>query len=81
MSRSTQRKEPVSDQNYKMQFGKYSGTSIKEILEHDPTYLKWLHENTDFELHADLLELAEGLHRPVDWWDIFQLQDKGLLPK
>lgn len=82
MSRSNrQPNEPIRDWSHKMRFGKYSGESLKDIFENDPDYLKWLHENTDFELHAELLEQLENKFRPVDWYDVYQLQDKGLIPK
>jgi hypothetical protein len=39
-----------------MPFGKYKGETIADLLFDDPAYLEWLHNNTDFELHADLLD-------------------------
>ena len=39
-----------------MPFGKYKGFAIADILVGDPRYLLWLHENTDFELHADIFD-------------------------
>jgi len=39
-----------------MTFGKYKGTSIDELIEINPGYLEWLHNNTDFELDHILLE-------------------------
>ncbi len=59
MSRSNQqpdRREPIRDRNFVMPFGKYKGESIADLLFDDPAYLEWLHKNTDFELHADLLD-------------------------
>lgn len=41
-------------------FGKYKGESIEDILETDPQYLIWLHNNSEyFELDYRLLEIAE----------------------
>jgi hypothetical protein len=62
MSRSNQnntRREPVTDKNFVMPFGKYRGWSIEMLLESNAAYLVWLHNNTDFELCDDLLEEAE----------------------
>lgn len=64
-----------------MPFGKYRGETIEDIIEVDPDYLVWVTENTDLELHAALMELVEARHRPVDWYDVYQLQDKGIIPK
>lgn len=60
MSRSD-RREPITDPQTRLAFGKYSGQSIAEILKEDPQYLVWLHENVErFELSAELLDEAEG---------------------
>jgi uncharacterized protein (DUF3820 family) len=62
MSRSTpQRKpEPISDIDHVMTFGKYKGEAIVDILDYDPNYLIWLHNNSEyFELDYKLLEIAE----------------------
>lgn len=58
MSRSNQgfKREPVRSKDYVMPFGKYKGETIADLLFDDPAYLEWLHTNTDFELHADLLD-------------------------
>lgn len=47
-----------------MTFGKYRGDRIQDILDNDPHYLVWCHENTDFELDHELLEEAENNGRP-----------------
>lgn len=62
MSRSQQHKkpEPISDMDHVLTFGKYKGESIEDILETDPQYLIWLHNNSEyFELDYRLLEIAE----------------------
>lgn len=61
MSRSDQRvrREPVRDRDFVMPFGKYKGETIGDLIFDDPGYLEWLHKNTDFELHADLLDEVE----------------------
>lgn len=82
MSRSTHKPtEPIRDPEYRMQFGKHKGETLGDLMENVPDYLLWLHEHTNFELHADLVEQLQSMHRPVDWFDIYQLQDKGIIPK
>lgn len=58
-SSTFERPEPISDRNHVMKFGKYRDLSLCQIIEGDPKYLLWLHENTDFELHWELLEEVE----------------------
>lgn len=72
MSRSTHKQnEIVTDRKHLMTFGKYKGESIQDILDVDAQYLVWLHNNSDFELSAELLDEAEGLPSPVkDWYDL-----------
>lgn len=42
-----------------MNFGKYSGLTIKEILSRDPSYLIWAFENIEwFELDKEVLDEA-----------------------
>lgn len=68
MSRSKpqpeKRQEPITDVNVRMPFGKYRGETIQDILDCDPNYLVWAHNNTDFELGHELLELAENQGKP-----------------
>lgn len=62
MSRSKQqpiRREPISDRNHVLGFGKYKGFSIAEIIENEPSYLEWLCANTDFELDHLLMDELE----------------------
>lgn len=47
-----------------MPFGKYRGETIQDILDVDPNYLVWVHNNTDFELGYELLEEAENNGKP-----------------
>lgn len=82
MSRSTNTpNEPIRDPNYRMAFGKHRGETLGDLMKNVPDYLLWLHEHTEFELHADLVEKLEAMHRPIDWYDVYQLQDKGIIPK
>jgi len=65
MSRSNQRKrEPIIDRHAVLQFGKWKGSTIDELLLDAPDYLVWLHENTDFELGCELLDEAEDANKP-----------------
>ena len=58
--REIYKREPITDRNTVISFGKYKGESIADILEIDPQYLVWLHNNSSFfELGCELLEEAE----------------------
>jgi hypothetical protein len=74
MSLSNKRSEPITNKQMVMTYGKFRGRTIGEILEEEPSYLLWLHTNSDtFELHYTLLEEAEGDLRDesdLDYWDI-----------
>jgi hypothetical protein len=49
-------------------WGKYKGYALDDILETDPQYLVWLHNNSSiFELSADLLDEAEGCNEEKVW--------------
>jgi hypothetical protein len=67
MSRSNRQiecREPITDRKQLIGFGKYKAETIQDILDNDPQYLVWLHENTDFELGHELLEEAENNGKP-----------------
>lgn len=61
MSRSTQgRREPITDRNHVLGWGRYKGESIADLLEVRPDYLVWAHNTLDwFELSAEILDDAE----------------------
>mgnify|MGYP001172853709 CR=1 FL=1 len=49
----------VTDKRAVLAFGKYKGETIQDVLDNDPQYLVWLHENSEhFELGWELLEEA-----------------------
>lgn len=65
MSRSNQQRLiTISDRKYVMQFGRYKGESIQDILDNDPLYLVWLQENTDLDFHHELIEEAGNNGKP-----------------
>lgn len=50
----------------KVTFGKYRGMAFGQVLEIDPTYLKWLATNAhDDEIKAIAVELVGEVHTPV----------------
>lgn len=55
--------EPIRDPNWKLPFGRWKGFAISEVMEHDAGYVLWLIDNTDIDLHADLLETARDRER------------------
>lgn len=62
MSRSTpvRKLDPIDSLDHVLTFGKYKGETVGDILEVDPQYLIWLHNNSEFfELNYRLLEIAE----------------------
>lgn len=57
------KQEPISDDQHVINFGKYQNWTIADVLEHDPQYLIWLHNNNAFfELDYRLFERAEGMN-------------------
>jgi hypothetical protein len=61
MSLSNKRSEPITNKQMVMTYGKFRGRTIGEILEEEPSYLLWLHTNSDtFELSAELYDIACG---------------------
>lgn len=62
------RPEPITDRGYVLSFGKFRGYSIDDIMDCQPQYLVWLHNNSNtFELSADLLDEAEGGNEERVW--------------
>lgn len=53
------KREPIRSHSFTFKSGKYAGYSIGDLMMDDPGYLLWLHKNTDFELHADLIDELE----------------------
>lgn len=52
-------KEPIRDTSFVLPFGRWKGHTIADVLIEDPHYLTWLAENTDLDIHADILEEVE----------------------
>jgi hypothetical protein len=59
------KKQVAEDIFHVMDFGKYSGKSVGEVFEIDPTYLRWAHNNTErFKLSDSMYnQLLEHLTR------------------
>lgn len=54
---------PVVGKDHVLDFGKYKGATIAEILESDPGYLIWLNKNTErFQLPNNIL-LSAALNK------------------
>jgi|GEM_PF-3387004 len=67
MSRSNREsftRQPITDRKHVIGFGRYKRETVQDVLDNDPQYLVWLHENTDFELSYELLEEAENNGKP-----------------
>lgn len=64
----------------KLDFGKYTGKSIAFVLETDPSYLIWMHENTSYKLsekiYVEAKELTddqnEAFGEPCDTYGTFE---------
>ena len=67
MSRSNQQPirpaEPIRDPSWRFNFGKYRGETLADVLYCDFQYVNWLMENTEFDVHCDLLEDREERYR------------------
>lgn len=53
-------------EEYKINFGKYSGKTIKEIYEEKPEYVEWLMNNTKDETIVKVIEIVTGLAKPSE---------------
>ena len=51
---------------YKINFGKYSGKTIKEIYEDKPNYVEWLMNNTQDETIVKIIEMVTDLVKPSE---------------
>lgn len=52
---------------HKLDFGKYKGKTVKAILDEDPSYLVWAHEETDrLRLRKDIYQKASDLKEEID---------------
>lgn len=50
----------LNDFNDIVSFGKYKGRTIGDIYEHNPTYILWLNEKTDFKVRHRVLQACES---------------------
>ena len=48
----------IKSQSHFMTFGKYRGLSIETILDKEPGYIIWLHNNTHLSFKEKILEIA-----------------------
>lgn len=44
---------PPTGLDDELPFGKHEGTPLWQVLETDPTYVRWLIEEADMEFHLD----------------------------
>ena len=51
---------------YKLDFGKFNGKTIKEVMEIKPEYIEWLMSNTQNERILKIIELTTGLVVPSE---------------
>lgn len=58
----SEKKEPTQEEanNYKLNFGKFKGKTLKEVQEEKPDYIDWLLGNAKDEYMIKLIELATG---------------------
>lgn len=51
-----------------LDFGKHKGKTIRWVIEHDPSYIIWLHENKVCEIPEEIVEEAvdQGLEDLLD---------------
>lgn len=67
---------------YKLQFGKYMGREISEIIEEDPDYLLWANKNVyGFDLNEFIIEKCyERKYRDIRF-DIYGLCEEDYARK
>lgn len=52
---------------HKIDFGKYKGKTVKTILDEDPSYLIWAHEQTErLKLRSDIYKKAIEFQEEID---------------
>lgn len=58
----SEKKEPTQEEanNYKLNFGKFKGKTLKEVQEEKPDYIDWLLGNAKDEYMIKLISLATG---------------------
>lgn len=58
----SEKKEPTKEEadNYKLNFGKFKGKTLKEVEEEKPDYIDWLLGNAKEEYMIKLIQLATG---------------------
>lgn len=53
--------EPIANDQHVIRFGRWKGRTVADVLELDPAWLIWAHNNVEhFELNHILLDRAEG---------------------
>lgn len=50
------KREPIRDPNWTFRTGKWAGATIREVLFNDESYVRYLMEKTDFDVHQDLFD-------------------------
>lgn len=58
----SEKKEPTKEEadNYKLNFGKFKGKTLKEVEEEKPDYIDWLLGNAKDEYMIKIIQLATG---------------------
>lgn len=56
-----------------LEFGKYSGTQLRELIHEDPDYVVWCIENEVFEVDEETLEYLENVDLHYDPEELTEL--------
>lgn len=51
--------EPIRDRSWVFPFGKHKGTTLEEVITHDPSYIEWAQANTSLDFHSDIMDELE----------------------
>ena len=70
---TTSAKTQIKSKDYVLNFGKYKGNSIDDIMEIDPKYLMWLHENNSVLCLSSALFYE--LEEIIENWDNYDYGD------
>jgi hypothetical protein len=62
--------KPVLNETYILPFGKYKGKSLLEIANLNPSYIKWLSQNSVLEIPDSILILASNHITSLDIEDL-----------
>lgn len=53
---------PITKLDQTLTFGKYKGETVRYVLDEDPSYLLWVAQETNIDIHVMIIDLAQEAH-------------------